>query len=228
MEGMTSSNGADSYMTILNKRIRAYKKKIERINVLKEKENLEPEQKELCSHLEVYSAILKELDGIKAQFLQLYPEVVPFATPEGDSPVVEDAPAEVKEEVIEAVEVEDKQVEPIAESVPEETPMESHEESREESHEESREEPLEDSHKPIAEPKEATQPVEAEAPQPANKSSETKKHYPNRRRGTNDEHRHFPRGGRNPMNKRGPRPNISRKDREDGWTIPKKVVHVKN
>lgn len=40
------------------------------------------------------------------------------------------------------------------------------------------------------------------------------------------------------MNKRGPRPlksmrslirsNISRKDREDGWTIPKKVVHVKN
>lgn len=88
----------------------------------------------------------------------------------------------MKEEVIEAVEVEDKQVEPIAESVPEETPMESHEES----HEESREEPLEDSHKPIAEPKEATQPVEAEAPQPANKSSETKKHYPNRRRGTND------------------------------------------
>ena len=240
MEGMTSSNGADSYMTILNKRIRAYKKKIERINVLKEKENLEPEQKELCSHLEVYSAILKELYGIKAQFLQLYPEVVPFATPEGDSPVVEDAPAEVKEEVNETVEVEDKQVDPIAESVPEETPMESHEElreetreeshegSHEESHEESREEPLEDSHKPIAEPKEATQPVEAEAPQPANKSSETKKHYPNRRRGTNDEHRHFPRGGRNPMNKRGPRPNISRKDREDGWTIPKKVVHVKN
>ena len=88
----------------------------------------------------------------------------------------------MKEEVIEAVEVEDKQVEPIAESVPEETPMESHEES----HEESREEPLEDSHKPIAEPKEATQPVEAEAPQPANKSSEIKKHYPNRRRGTND------------------------------------------
>ena len=38
MEGMTSSNGADSYMTILSKRIRAYKKKIERINVLKEKE----------------------------------------------------------------------------------------------------------------------------------------------------------------------------------------------
>lgn len=88
----------------------------------------------------------------------------------------------MKEEVNEAVEVEDKQVEPIAESVPEETPME----SREESHEESREEPLEDSHKPIAEPKEATQPVEAEAPQPANKSCETKKHYPNRRRGTND------------------------------------------
>ena len=92
----------------------------------------------------------------------------------------------MKEEVNETVEVEDKQVEPIAESVPEETPMESHEETREESHEESREEPLEDSHKPIAEPKEATQPVEAEAPQPANKSSETKKHYPNRRRGTND------------------------------------------
>ena len=96
----------------------------------------------------------------------------------------------MKEEVNETVEVEDKQVDPIAESVPEETPMESreesHEESREESHEESREEPLEDSHKPIAEPKEATQPVEAEAPQPANKSSETKKHYPNRRRGTND------------------------------------------
>ena len=88
----------------------------------------------------------------------------------------------MKEEVNETVEVEDKQVDPIAESVPEETPME----SREESHEESREEPLEDSHKPIAEPKEATQPVEAEAPQPANKSSETKKHYPNRRRGTND------------------------------------------
>ena len=96
----------------------------------------------------------------------------------------------MKEEVNETVEVEDKQVDPIAESVPEETPMESreesHEESREESHEESREEPREDSHKPIAEPKEATQPVEAEASQPANKSSETKKHYPNRRRGTND------------------------------------------
>ena len=88
----------------------------------------------------------------------------------------------MKEEVNETVEVEDKQVDTIAESVPEETPME----SREESHEESREEPLEDSHKPIAEPKEATQPVEAEASQPANKSSETKKHYPNRRRGTND------------------------------------------
>lgn len=96
----------------------------------------------------------------------------------------------MKEEVNETVEVEDKQVDPIAESVPEETPMESHEElreeTREESHEGSREEPLEDSHKPIAEPKEATQPVEAEASQPANKSSETKKHYPNRRRGTND------------------------------------------
>ena len=84
----------------------------------------------------------------------------------------------MKEEVIEAVEVEDKQVEPIAESVPEETPVESREESREEPHEES--------HEPIAEPKEATQPVEAEAPQLANNSSETKKHYPNRRRGAND------------------------------------------
>ena len=40
MEGMTSSNGADSYMTILNRRIRAYKKKIERINVLKDKKVL--------------------------------------------------------------------------------------------------------------------------------------------------------------------------------------------
>lgn len=40
------------------------------------------------------------------------------------------------------------------------------------------------------------------------------------------------------MNKKNSRPfecsrsltprNISRKDREDGWTIPKKVVHVKN
>lgn len=40
------------------------------------------------------------------------------------------------------------------------------------------------------------------------------------------------------MNSRNPRPfecslsftprSISRKDREDGWTIPKKVVHVKN
>ena len=86
MEGMTSSNGSNSYMTILNKRIRAYKKKIERINVLKDKkvvvslfphrQDLEPEQKELCSHLELYNAILKELDGIKAQFLQLHPEVV--------------------------------------------------------------------------------------------------------------------------------------------------------
>lgn len=37
MEGTTSSNGADSCMTILSKRIRAYKKKIERINVLKDK-----------------------------------------------------------------------------------------------------------------------------------------------------------------------------------------------
>ena len=85
----------------------------------------------------------------------------------------------MKEEVIEAVEMEDKQVEPIVELVPEE----SHEESREESREELREKSREESHQPIPEPKEATPSVEAEAPQPANKS---KKHYPNRRRGAND------------------------------------------
>lgn len=76
----------NSYITILNKRIRAFKKKVDRIIALQNKKvgivdmdylkDLEPDQKELCSHFDVYSGILNELTAIKEQYLKLSPEDV--------------------------------------------------------------------------------------------------------------------------------------------------------
>ena len=83
--GTSSAVVADNpYITVLNRRIRAFKKKVERINALQGKKvviveivwvkDLKPAQVELCSRFEVYSGILKELTAIKEQYLNLSPE----------------------------------------------------------------------------------------------------------------------------------------------------------
>ena len=63
----------NEYITVVNKRIRAYKKKIDRILALRGKENLEKDQIELCSRFDVFNSILNELNLVKSNMLEIVP-----------------------------------------------------------------------------------------------------------------------------------------------------------
>ena len=76
----------NEYITVVNKRIRAYKKKIDRILALRGKEvifsgwmllqNLKEDQIELCSRFDVFNSILNELNLVKSNMLEIVPTEV--------------------------------------------------------------------------------------------------------------------------------------------------------